>query len=78
MTQYHNDIAAVDALHQSYIDIKNEISKVVIGQDEAVKAVLISIFSNGHCLLVGVPGLAKTLLVQTGYNLRQISCRAIL
>jgi MoxR-like ATPase len=65
MTQYHNDIAAVDALHQSYIDIKNEISKVVIGQDEAVKAVLISIFSNGHCLLVGDPGLAKTLLVQT-------------
>jgi MoxR-like ATPase len=65
MTAYHNDIAAVDALHHSYIDIKNEISKVVIGQDEAVKAVLISIFSNGHCLLVGVPGLAKTLLVQT-------------
>jgi len=65
MTAYHNDIAAVDALHQSYTDIKNEISKVVIGQDEAVKAVLISIFSNGHCLLVGVPGLAKTLLVQT-------------
>ena len=65
MTNYHNDIAAVDALHKSYIDIKNEISKVVIGQDEAVKAVLISIFSNGHCLLVGVPGLAKTLLVQT-------------
>jgi len=65
MTNYHNDIAAVDALHKSYIDIKNEIGKVVIGQDEAVKAVLISIFSNGHCLLVGVPGLAKTLLVQT-------------
>lgn len=65
MTAYHNDIAAVDALHQSYVDIKNEISRVVIGQDEAVKAVLISIFSNGHCLLVGVPGLAKTLLVQT-------------
>ena len=63
--QYHNDIAAVDALHQSYKDIKSEISKVVIGQDEAVKSVLISIFSNGHCLLVGVPGLAKTLLVQT-------------
>lgn len=63
--QYPNDIAAVDALHQSYQDIKSEISKVVIGQDEAVKSVLISIFSNGHCLLVGVPGLAKTLLVQT-------------
>lgn len=63
--QYSNDKTAVDALHQSYNDIKNEISKVVIGQDEAIKAVLISIFSNGHCLLVGVPGLAKTLLVQT-------------
>jgi len=63
--EYTNDIAAVDALHQSYLNIKNEIGKVVIGQDEAVKAVLISIFSNGHCLLVGVPGLAKTLLVQT-------------
>ncbi|WP_158797131.1 MoxR family ATPase [Pedobacter sp. L105] len=63
--QYPNDIAAVDALHQSYLNIKKEIGKVVIGQDEAVKSVLISIFSNGHCLLVGVPGLAKTLLVQT-------------
>jgi len=62
---YPNDIAAVDALHKSYNDIKNEIGKVVIGQDEAVKAVLVAIFSNGHCLLVGVPGLAKTLLVQT-------------
>ncbi|MBB5619932.1 MoxR-like ATPase [Pedobacter cryoconitis] len=63
--QYTNDKAAVDALHQFYKDIKNEIGKVVIGQDEAVKSVLISILSNGHCLLVGVPGLAKTLLVQT-------------
>jgi MoxR-like ATPase len=63
--QYNNDKEAVDALHQFYRDIKNEIGKVVIGQDEAVKSVLISILSNGHCLLVGVPGLAKTLLVQT-------------
>ncbi|KIO76007.1 ATPase AAA [Pedobacter lusitanus] len=63
--QYNNDKEAVDALHRFYKDIKNEIGKVVIGQDEAVKSVLISILSNGHCLLVGVPGLAKTLLVQT-------------
>lgn len=63
--QYNNDKEAVDALHQFYKNIKNEIGKVVIGQDEAVKSVLISILSNGHCLLVGVPGLAKTLLVQT-------------
>jgi len=62
---YSNDIEAVDALHQSYKAIKNEIGKIVIGQDEVIKSVLISIFSNGHCLLVGVPGLAKTLLVQT-------------
>ncbi|MBB6500261.1 AAA family ATPase [Pedobacter cryoconitis] len=62
---YENDKLAVDALHQFYKDIRNEIGKVVIGQDEAVKSVLISILSNGHCLLVGVPGLAKTLLVQT-------------
>lgn len=75
--QYHNDIAAVDALHQSYIDIKKEISKVVIGQDEAVKSVLISIFSNGHCLLVGVPGLAKTLLVQTVADVLDLNFKRI-
>ncbi|TKC07358.1 AAA family ATPase [Pedobacter frigoris] len=63
--QFDNDIKAVDALHQAYNNIKSEIGKVVIGQEEVVKSVLISIFSNGHCLLVGVPGLAKTLLVQT-------------
>ena len=63
--QFENDIKAVDALHQVYNNIKAEIGKVVIGQEEVVKSVLISIFSNGHCLLVGVPGLAKTLLVQT-------------
>ena len=63
--QFENDIKAVDALHQAFNKIKAEISKIVIGQDEVVKSVLISIFSNGHCLLVGVPGLAKTLLVQT-------------
>jgi MoxR-like ATPase len=55
----------VDALHLAYNNIKSEIGKIVIGQEEVVKSVLISIFSNGHCLLVGVPGLAKTLLVQT-------------
>jgi MoxR-like ATPase len=75
--QYNNDIAAVDALHQSYNDIKNEISKVVIGQDEVVKSVLISIFSNGHCLLVGVPGLAKTLLVQTVANVLDLNFNRI-
>lgn len=75
--QYNNDKTAVDALHQSYHDIKSEISKVVIGQDEAIKSVLISILSNGHCLLVGVPGLAKTLLVQTVANVLDLNFNRI-
>ena len=63
--QHRTDVEAADALRDIYKQILSEIHKVIIGQDEVVKAVLISIFSNGHCLLVGVPGLAKTLLVQT-------------
>ena len=63
--QHRTDVEAADALRDTYKQILSEIHKVIIGQEEVVKAVLISIFSNGHCLLVGVPGLAKTLLVQT-------------
>ncbi len=63
--QHRSDVEAADALKQAYQQITAEIGKVIIGQEEVVKFVLISIFSNGHCLLVGVPGLAKTLLVQT-------------
>lgn len=65
MITYKSDIEAVDDLCASYNKIREEIANVIVGQDEVVKSVLISIFSNGHCLLVGVPGLAKTLLVQT-------------
>lgn len=75
--QFDNDIKAVDALHQSYNSIKAEIGKIVIGQDEIIKSVLISIFSNGHCLLVGVPGLAKTLLVQTVANVLDLNFNRI-
>jgi MoxR-like ATPase len=63
--QYPSDVEAADSLNKAYKQLRAEIGKVIIGQDEVVKFVLISIFSNGHCLLVGVPGLAKTLLVQT-------------
>ncbi|WP_461448850.1 AAA family ATPase [Mucilaginibacter sp.] len=63
--QYQSDVEAADALNKAYKQLRAEISKVIVGQDEVVKFVMISIFSNGHCLLVGVPGLAKTLLVQT-------------
>ena len=62
---FRSDVEAVDALAQSYRDLSREIGKVIVGQDEVVKSVIISLFSNGHSLLVGVPGLAKTLLVST-------------
>lgn len=62
---YASDVEAANDLKASYNRLRSEIGKVIIGQDEVVKDVLISIFSQGHCLLVGVPGLAKTLLVNT-------------
>ena len=63
--EYKSDVEAVDAMAQSYKDLKKEIGKVIVGQDDVVRAVIIALFSNGHSLLVGVPGLAKTLLVST-------------
>ena len=60
-----NEVQAIDAFVVKYNEFKNEIAKVIVGQDDVVQQVLISIFCNGHCLVVGVPGLAKTLLVQT-------------
>jgi MoxR-like ATPase len=65
MISYKSDVEAVDAFVEKYTDLKAEIAKVIVGQDEVVKKVLISIFSRGHGLLVGVPGLAKTLMVNT-------------
>jgi len=62
---YKSEVEAVDALVAKYKALNAEIGKVIVGQEDVVKSVLISIFSNGHCLLVGVPGLAKTLLVNT-------------
>ncbi|GAB2544312.1 AAA family ATPase [Spirosoma aerophilum] len=62
---YSSDVAAAEALTVSYQKLKTEISKVVIGQDDTVRLLLTAIFCQGHCLLVGVPGLAKTLLIQT-------------
>lgn len=63
--QYNSDVEAVDGLAKSYQELKSEIAKVIVGQDDVVKTVILSLFSNGHSLLVGVPGLAKTLLVST-------------
>lgn len=60
-----SDKEGVDLLVKKYQELKSEIHKVIVGQDEVVQQVIMSIFSNGHSLLVGVPGLAKTLLIQT-------------
>lgn len=63
--EFKNDTEAIQSFVTKYNDLTKEIAKVIVGQEETIKNVLISIFSNGHCLLVGVPGLAKTLLVNT-------------
>lgn len=60
-----NDVAASKALQESYASLRREIAKVIIGQEPVVEQLLVSLLSRGHCLLVGVPGLAKTLLIRT-------------
>ncbi|MDP1726888.1 MAG: AAA family ATPase, partial [Bacteroidota bacterium] len=65
MLQFNNDVEAAVMLQQKYKELKSEIGKVIIGQHDVIDAVLISIFSNGHTLLIGLPGLAKTLLVKS-------------
>ena len=60
-----SDKELLDNFVQRYNDLKNEMAKVIVGQDKAVDSLLLSIFTGGHCLLVGVPGLAKTLMVNT-------------
>lgn len=77
MNKFNSEIEGIKALNQAYNNIRSEISKVIVGQDEVVKFVLISIFSNGHCLLMGVPGLAKTLLVQTVSRVLDLSFNRI-
>ncbi len=60
-----NDIELVKELQKSFSEIKREVSKVIIGQDEIIDNLLTSLLAKGHCMLVGVPGLAKTLLIKT-------------
>ncbi len=63
--EFKDDVEAVNKLHQGFKQLKSEIGKVIVGQEDIVSIILTSIFSNGHCLLVGVPGLAKTLMIHT-------------
>ncbi len=65
MTEKIGDLKAVEQLNDAYNGIRKEISKVIIGQDKVIEQLLIALLSSGHCLLVGVPGLAKTLLIST-------------
>ena len=60
-----SDVAAIQSLVEKRDELKKEIAKIIVGQDEVVDQILLSIFSGGHALLVGVPGLAKTLMVNT-------------
>lgn len=63
--KYKSDVEALDALREKYKELTGEITKVIYGQDQVISQVMITLFSRGHCLLIGVPGLAKTLLVTT-------------
>jgi MoxR-like ATPase len=77
LVEYKNEVEAVDGLAQAYKELKSEIGKVIVGQDDVVKAVIISLFANGHSLLVGVPGLAKTLLISTISEVLDLSFKII-
>ncbi|MGF1638252.1 MAG: AAA family ATPase [Cyclobacteriaceae bacterium] len=65
MKHFNSEVEAADSLFEAYKNLREEISKVIIGQDEVVKLLLTALFCQGHSLLVGVPGLAKTLLIKT-------------
>lgn len=74
---WKDDGEAAQALNASFVALQNEIGKIVIGQDKVVRSLLISIFSQGHSLLVGVPGLAKTLLISTVAQALDLSFKRI-
>jgi MoxR-like ATPase len=63
--QFKNDVEAIEAFVNKYAVLKKEIAKVIVGQDDVVKNVLMVLFSRSHALLIGVPGLAKTLMITT-------------
>ncbi len=65
LTTNKNDVELVEQLTESIVKIKKEINKVIIGQDRIIDDLLVGLFSKGHCLLIGVPGLAKTLIIKT-------------
>ena len=77
MHHYGTDIEAADALKVQVADIRKAIGKVIVGQEDVVEKLIIAILCNGHSLLVGVPGLAKTLLVKTIADVLDLSFKRI-
>lgn len=77
MSQFTSDVEGIKTLSASYNQLRKEISKVIVGQDDVVKYVLLSIFCDSHSLLVGVPGLAKTLLVKTVSDALELNFKRI-
>jgi MoxR-like ATPase len=65
MSKFSTDTEGIQSLHHDYLLLRKEISKRIIGQDDTIKLVLLSLFSDAHSILVGVPGLAKTMLIKT-------------
>jgi MoxR-like ATPase len=74
---YNSDVEALDAFAAKYKELKAEVGKVIVGQDEVIKNILISVFCDGHSLLIGVPGLAKTLMVHTIADVLDLSFNRI-
>src|SRR6267154_1496215 len=62
---HDDDVQAVRKLNEAYIRITDELGKVIVGQQAVIEELMIAMFARGHCLLVGVPGLAKTLMIRT-------------
>jgi len=65
MTKSKQDVQLAEEIHNSFLSIKKELGRVIIGQDEIIEQLLIALYSKGHTLLIGVPGLAKTLMIRT-------------
>ncbi len=76
MTEKH-DLEAVEKLNEARNKIKAEIKKVIVGQERVIDELLIALLSNGHCLLIGVPGLAKTLMISTISNILDLKFNRI-
>src|SRR5207253_5754772 len=60
-----DDLDAVKKIGSAFKEIKNQLTKVIVGQDQVIEELLIALFSRGHCILEGVPGLGKTLMIST-------------